>query len=203
MFKRKKLAALPEEPTVGGWKLRDLHELARRLTKEEPLVRTALTGVVHGGWIDGPRFQYHLGTGVDAGRAALFRDSTEVSGRMSWPPALVHGTIGLIHDANALEERGAIGGLSITSRIGENSAEYNRPLIEFNVGFLELEALSEMRQSLLTALSGNGRAWLNFVLDPIDDAEAWVADFREKGYSRSLAVVKAYLGTAAGEDLDQ
>jgi len=202
MFSRKKPAARPEEPFVGGWRPRDLRELAQRLSKEEPRLATTLIGVVHGGRLDGPRFRYDSEGGRRSERARLVRETTEVSGRLSWPSALVQGRFDLIHDREALEERGEIGKLSFTSRLGDNSSNYDQPLLEFSLGFLEPQSLVDMRQSLLATLSGGGQTWLNLFVKPIGDADEWVSYFCEKGYSQSVEIVGAYLGTAAGRNFD-
>ena len=203
-----------------AWKVSQLEAFAELLTKPHPLIHTEITGINHSITMDGQSYSGAV-SGARSERETyqkmpllydeppaceetckLVVQGHELVGFMPWPPAIVQGSMGLCRDTAQLRDDGVIGWLSITSRDlgGERAVQ---PLLNYHIRFNNPCELIEARTSLQAALSGNGHAWANFVVNPIVDKVEWVEGFREKGYyCCGFDIIKVYLNAATGRMLD-
>lgn len=217
MFGRSKSVQV-EEPRVFGWKVSHLEAFAEKLTGDHPLVQTTITGIRHSFRVDGRSYRSAVAGArgeQDAHRSMpmifdeppvgenfcrLVASEYELAGTM-WPPAIVQGSMAVCREASEISDSGVIGRLSITSR-DRGTDRAVQPLLNFHFDFCNICELTEASNSLQVALSGNGTAWANFLLNPISNKEEWIASFIQDGYCSGIDIVKVYLNSSAGRLFD-
>ena len=176
---------------VRGWKRKDLEWLVARLASDHPLILTELLGINYSLQMDGRPYRV-----VDSPE---LREECNLVGSLGYLPGELRGTFSVGSEPE-MRETGRIGQLHITT-IDIDKTNL-RPLLEFDVEFPNAAKLAEVRTSLQIALSGRGRAWANFVVNPIADMDEWVTYFEEHGYSRSVTITKMYFNAGSGKPVD-
>lgn len=208
-----------EEPKAFGWKISHLEAFADKLAGKHPLIQTNISGIRQSFRIDGASYRGSV-AGVRAEQETyrsmpmlfdapprgenackLVTDEYELAGTLSWPPAVVRGSLAVASDPSAISDNGVIGRLSITSR-DRGTERAVQPLINFHFDLCSSDELERVTNPMVAALSGNGMAWANFLVRPIDDRDDWIAFFVKNGYCPGLDIIKVYLGTSAGHMLD-
>lgn len=218
VFGRSKLAKV-EETRAFGWKMSHLEAFADKLAGQHPLIQTTISGIRHSVRIDGEAY-----SGAVAGAKSeqetyrsmpmlfdeppigenfcrLMTDDYELAGTMTWPSAVVQGSMAVARDPSAIINCGIIGHLSITS-LDSGTERPAKPLVNFHFDVLVSDDLERIRTSIQNALSGNGMAWANFLIRPIENRNDWITYFVSHGFCSGLEITKVYLGTSAGHMFD-
>ena len=218
MFGKSKSAKV-EEPRAFGWKINHLEAFADKLAGKRPLIQTTIAGIRHSFRIDGESYGGAVARAraeqetyrsmpllfdappLDESFCRLVTDEYELAGTLRWPPAVVRGNIGLSSNPSEISDNGIIGHLSITCR-DSGTERAVQPLINFHFDFYDSEDLERASKSMQTSLSANGMAWANFLVKPIDNRDDWIAYFVKNGYCPGLDIMAVYLGTSAGNMLE-
>lgn len=214
-FRKAKDATL-EEPSFYGWRLGPLESLFARLAGDHPNVNLGLTGFEHIIHLKGHDYRSALklrrGDIDEYEKCALAFDErprsedditfsvaeSKLVGWSSYPAARAEGTFAVASGKSlvALQD-GQVGHLWLSSNDRDDRSY--RPLVKFHFHVLSVSEHEALRDSLRLSLNRGGSTWINFILDPIKDAAAEIAKFKERGYSSHFPINSAYFGSQVGD----
>lgn len=203
-----------KEATFSGWLEKDVRFLASSFVKEMAHLECEISGIRHSTQFCGDAFS----SAVRISRsdrdfynkyALAFDDSPasedchllavhghELVGFTRYPRARMRCHFGV----GKLEQikEGNLGWLCLTGEMSGEDADNYQPMIEAHFHVQTVEQEIDLRRTMQAALSSRGSAFINFILNPIENADEWAASFMRDGYSKSINIKAVYAATNVG-----
>lgn len=203
------------ELSYHGWREGPLKSLVSRLVGEHPNINLAVTGFEQMIRLNGDDYRVALthrrsdieayeklamafderpGPEDDLGLAAT---ENKLVGCLRYPGARAEGTFSVATgEALMALQSGEVGHLSLSS-LGGLGQPY-RPLVDFHFHVRSESEEAAFCESLRSSLGRGGTAWINFIVQPIEDAATEIEKIKERGYSSRIAIRAAYFGSQVG-----
>ena len=213
MFGRRKPRPA-KEATFSGWLEEDVRFLAIHFAKEGAHLSCEISGITHSTQFCGEAFSSavrnsRLDRDFYNKHALAFDDPPanedshllavhdhELVGFTDYPRARMRCHFGV----GKLEQikEGNLGRLCVSGEMSGGDTDDYKPMIEAHFKVQTVEQVIDLRRTMQAALSGRGSAWINFILDPIENADEWAASLMRDGYSNSINIKSVFAGTNVG-----
>ena len=205
-----------EEALFAGWREKDIRYLADCFAKEQARLSFEIGGIRHSTRFLGDEFASAVRTSRSENElysdyALAFDDRPasenshslavhehELFGFTSYPRARMrcHFGVGRLDDI----KEGNLGWLSVTGENTGTDTKGYQPIVEARFNVQTVEQQIDLRRTMQAALASRGHAFINFILDPIENAEEWALRMMADSYSPGVKIRGAYATTSLGLD---
>lgn len=202
---------------VGAWRKRDLESFAKRLSSQNGAVlRIELTGIRQTMQLDGRRYASKIlrnrtdhelyqkcslpfdGIPPEEEDAChLIQSDFEMFGYLEHRRVAMEGYVGVAAEIETLKANGTVGSISIVSMDAMDD-EPAEAVLKFSLELGTLVQVDQFIYSIQLGLLARPTVWLALKCLPLADADAWMLDFGEHGWSNQIAVTSVALMTAFG-----